>query len=68
MNCYRPPPTHLAVLDLQLVPAVPVVLSPVPIVLSPVSVVTTSMSMSTQVAPVRYGWLSAMLSSLPVSC
>ncbi|GKE48723.1 hypothetical protein Tco_1479981 [Tanacetum coccineum] len=68
MNCYRPPPMHPAMLDLQRVPAVPAVLSPVPVEWSPVPVVTASMSKSAQAAPIGYGRLSVMLPSLPASC
>ncbi|GKF18353.1 hypothetical protein Tco_0063271 [Tanacetum coccineum] len=67
MNYYRPPPVQLAVLDLQRIPAVPIVLSPVPVEWSPIPVVTASMSKSTQATPVGYGQMSIMLQSLPTS-
>ncbi|GJU07949.1 hypothetical protein Tco_1412655 [Tanacetum coccineum] len=68
MNYYRPPPVQLVVLDLQRVPAVPVVLLHVPIKWSHIPVVTALMSKSTQAAPVRYGQMFVMLQSLPASC
>ncbi|GKG47766.1 hypothetical protein Tco_0507251 [Tanacetum coccineum] len=64
MNCYRPPPVHPAVLDLQRVPTIPAMLSPVPVEWSPAPIVTVSMSKSAQAALVKYGRLSVMLPSL----
>ncbi|GJR84912.1 hypothetical protein Tco_0155697 [Tanacetum coccineum] len=68
MNCYRPPPVQLAVLDLQRVPAVPAVLSHVPVEWSPIPVVIASMSKYAQAAPVGYGQISIMLQYLPALC
>ncbi|GKG61565.1 hypothetical protein Tco_0621274, partial [Tanacetum coccineum] len=56
---YRHPPVQLAVLDLQRVPAVPVVPSPVPVKWSPVPVVTASMSKSAQATPVSISKVTA---------
>ncbi|GJV30367.1 hypothetical protein Tco_1386815 [Tanacetum coccineum] len=64
---YRAPPVQLAMLDLQMVPAVPTVLSPVLVKWSHVPVVTALMSKSTQVAPVGFGQMFVMLQSLHAS-